>query len=243
MQQNGIPIPEKMELLNKETFWQRQYKQWTKVVPVSKEKDILMGHDYDGIKELDNSLPPWWVAMFYLTILFAGVYMVYYHFAGVGPSSTKKYEVEMEQAKKQKQASLAAQANLVDESNVTLLEEAEALALGATMYQTSCLACHGAKGEGGVGPNLTDDYWIHGGDIKSVFKTIKYGVTEKGMIAWQGQYKPADMQKIASFIKSLKGTNPPNAKEPQGELFQEETSKLATTTDSTVVSSTPTELN
>ena len=79
--------------------------------------------------------------------------------------------------------------------------------------------CHGQKGEGLVGPNFADEYWIHGGGIKNVFKVIKYGVPDKGMIAWQAQLKPADMQKVGSYILTLQGTNPPNPKAPQGTIW------------------------
>lgn len=199
-----------------ESIWRRLYKSLTKVVPVEKEKDILFDHDYDGIRELDNSLPPWWVYMFYITIAFGVIYMTYYHFSGVGPSSRELYEQEMKNAAERVQAYRALQAGNVDETTVEALTDEQDLALGKTVFETNCVACHGAMGEGGVGPNLTDEYWIHGGTIKDVFKTIKYGVPEKGMISWQSQLRPQDMQRVASFILTLQGTNPPNAKEPQG---------------------------
>jgi cytochrome c oxidase cbb3-type subunit III len=201
------------------SFWDRMYKKWTNVVPVEKEKDILMDHDYDGIRELDNSLPPWWVAMFYVTIAFGVLYFGYYHFIGAGPSSSEEYEIEMEQAERAVQAYLATQANLVDETNVTALAEESAIAAGEQIYQTNCAVCHGTQGEGGIGPNMTDEYWVHGGSIKDVFKVIKYGVPEKGMIAWKAQLSAGDMQRVASYILTLQGTNPPNAKEPEGERY------------------------
>ena len=116
---------------------------------------------------------------------------------------------------------------------MTLLADASDLAGGAKIYTTSCVACHGAKGEGGVGPNLTDNYWLHGADIKDVFKTIKYGVDGKGMASWQSVYSPKQLAQVASYVKSLHGTNPPNGKEPQGVLVEESGS-------STVVDSTAT---
>ncbi len=204
----------------KESFWQRMYKQWTKVVPVEKEQDILFEHEYDGIRELDNSLPPWWVAMFYITIGFGLIYYTYYHFTGAGPSSGEEYQTEMERAEKAVQAYLASQANQIDETNVEALADEASLAAGKDIYIASCAACHGALGEGGVGPNMTDQYWIHGGGIKDIFKTVKYGVPEKGMISWQTQLSASDMAKVSSYILTLQGTNPPNAKEPQGELYQ-----------------------
>ena len=195
---------------------------WAGTVPLEKEKDILLDHDYDGIRELDNNLPPWWVAMFYITIFFAVVYIGYYHIFDIGLSQAEEYEKEMELAEEQVAKYLATQADLVDETNVVALDDEVALSIGQTLYNTNCVACHGMAGEGGVGPNLTDDYWIHGGGIQNVFKTIKYGVPEKGMIAWKAQMGAGDMQKVASYILTMRGTNPPNAKEPQGELYQEE---------------------
>lgn len=227
--EQGIePVTE--EVVQQEgSTWDRFIKRWTKAVPVTKESDVLLDHSYDGIRELDNSLPPWWVALFYVTIGFALVYMTYYHFSGAGPSSAQEYEYQMAKAQEEKDAFLARQASKVDESNVTELSDANELALGKTIYETNCVACHGAGGEGGVGPNMTDDYWIHGGGIKNIFKTIKNGVPEKGMIAWSAQLRPADMQRVASYIMTMRGTNPPNAKEPQGELYNPEAAESTST--------------
>ena len=220
LEEKGIEVAEKANLVQRESYWQRLYKQWTNVVPVEKEKDILMDHNYDGIRELDNSLPPWWVAMFYITIFFAVVYFGYYHVFAYGNSSVEAYEAEMKKAEEDVKAFLATKADLVDETNVEVTEDEMALSVGQSLYETNCVACHGIGGEGGVGPNLTDEYWIHGGSVKDIFKTIKYGVPEKGMIAWKAQMRASDMQNVASYILTMQGTNPPNAKEPQGELYQ-----------------------
>lgn len=219
-QEMGIEAYSEAVKEQKEPFWDRMYKKWTNVVPVEKEQDVLLDHNYDGIKELDNSLPPWWVAMFYLSIAFAVIYFSYYHFIGAGPSSSEEYKIEMERAEKAVAVYLSTQANLVDETNVAVLHDEQSLAAGKTIYDANCLACHGALGEGGVGPNFTDKYWIHGGDIKDLFKVIKYGVPEKGMIAWKSQLSAADMSRVASYILTLQGTDPPNAKEPEGELYE-----------------------
>lgn len=216
----GIEAYQKEVKAAKEPLWDRLYKKWTAAVPVEKEQDVMLDHNYDGIKELDNSLPPWWVAMFYLTIVFAVGYMTYFHFTDAGASSAEEYEMEMERAERAVQAYLATQANLVDESNVTVLTDAAGLETGQNIFNANCAACHGMLGEGGVGPNMTDNYWIHGGDIKDIFKTVKYGVPEKGMIAWKSQLSAADMHKVSSYILTLVGTNPPNAKEPQGDLYE-----------------------
>lgn len=197
-------------------------KYWENPVPIDREEEILSHHDFDGIRELDNKLPPWWVNLFILSIIWAGIYMYYYHWGGNGPSSKEEYEIEMEQAKKQQAIALAGQASAVDESNVTALTDAAALGEGELIFKNVCVACHGTKGEGTVGPNMTDEYWIHGGGIKNIFKTIKYGVPDKGMISWQSQLTPSDMQKVSSYILTLQGTNPPNPKAPQGEIWKEE---------------------
>jgi cytochrome c oxidase cbb3-type subunit 3 len=124
---------------------------------------------------------------------------------------------------------------MVDEKTVTLAD-ATGIAEGDKLFHSNCYACHGAKGEGGVGPNLTDNYWLHGGTINDVFKTIKYGWPDKGMQAWEKMYSPIQIKNLASYIKTLAGTNPPNPKAPQGDLFVEgKTNGTSAKTDSAVV--------
>jgi len=217
----------------RESFWKRLSRRWTRAVPVEQEHEVLFDHDFDGIRELDNKLPPWWVALFYITIAFAAVYMSYYHFFGKGPSSSEKYEAEMQKAEEEVAAFRAQQADQVSEENVTALTAEADLSVGQTIFQTNCVVCHGASGEGGVGPNLTDQYWIHGGGIKNVFKTIVYGVPEKGMISWKEQLRSSEIQKVASYILTLQGTNPGNAKAPEGDLYQGDTTNQSVTPDTT----------
>lgn len=218
-QEQGIEAyQEKVEKTNQEPWWKRQYKAWTNVVPVEKEDTVMLDHNYDGIKELDNSLPPWWVAMFYITIILSVVFLAYYHVLG-GPSQSDEYNAEMKVAEQAKAAFAATQANTIDEDNLEASTDAKDLSIGQTIYTTNCVACHGANGEGGVGPNLTDEFWIHGGGITNVFKTVKNGVPEKGMIAWSAQLKPADILKVSSYILSIQGSNPPNGKAPQGDKY------------------------
>lgn len=223
-EKDGLPTPEADEVsVPEESFWTRMRKRyWEDVVPVEREHEILKHHEFDGIRELDNSLPPWWVNLFILCVIWAGVFMFYYHFGGGGPNQYEYYEREMEQAKKRQAIAIAGQSNAVDETNVTALTDAGSLGEGELIYKASCAACHGQAGEGGVGPNMTDPYWLHGGGIKNIFRVIKYGVPEKGMIAWSAQLKPGDMQKVASYILTMEGSNPPNAKGPQGEIWKEE---------------------
>ncbi|MDX2283134.1 MAG: cbb3-type cytochrome c oxidase N-terminal domain-containing protein [Bacteroidia bacterium] len=208
--------------------WSHISKKLTDAVPIEKEADIDLGHDYDGIRELDNSLPPWWKWGFYITIGYAAIYLVVFHLTGDW-SSKQEYDDEVALAEVQKQEYLKTAANLVDESSVTMLSDAAALASGKEIYTANCAVCHGAEGQGGIGPNMTDAYWIHGGSVGKVFATIKYGVPAKGMIPWEGTLKPQQIQQVASYILSLQGTNPPNPKAPEG---QPETPDAAPKADS-----------
>lgn len=229
LQEMGLEGLEKAGLsAPKESWWKRQYKKWTNVVPIEREQDVMLDHNYDGIRELDNSLPPWWVAMFYITIVAGVAYFSYYHLSDYGISSQEEYVQEVEEAAVAVKAYLATQANTVDETNVEMLTDVDQIAMGATTFNSYCAACHGTAGEGGVGPNLTDNYWLHGGSIKDIFKTIKYGVPEKGMVSWKTQLRPVDIHRVASYIQTLVGTQPANPKEPQGELYQPEESATDT---------------
>lgn len=191
----------------------------TAYVPVEREHEIMTDHEYDGIRELDNDLPPWWKGLFYAGILFGLIYFPYYHFTSAGLLQEEEYIVEMEEAAIAKEKYLALVGGMVDETNVKVLTSESALENGAKIFELNCIACHGGAGEGGIGPNLTDEYWLHGGDVKGIFKTIKYGVKAKGMIPWEDKLSPANIAELSSYILSLKGTNPANGKAPQGELF------------------------
>lgn len=201
-------------------FWRRFWNKLNDSVPLEQEDMVLTNHEYDGIRELDNRLPPWWIYGFYATIVFAVVYMLHYHVFNTGKLQVAEYQAEMTQAKAEVETYLASLDNLIDESNVTLLEDEADLAVGKDLFISKCSACHGQQGEGGVGPNFTDKYWIHGGDMSAIFKTVKYGVPSKGMISWQSQLTPKEMQQVSSFIYLMEGTTVPNGKEPQGELFE-----------------------
>lgn len=189
--------------------------------PLSEERDLELDHNYDGIKELDNKLPPWWLYSFYITIIFAGAYMAYYHLFG-GEDQTAEYEQEMIAARIAVEEYKKNNPDLVNADNVELLTAASDLDRGAEIYQASCMACHAADGGGGIGPNLVDEYWILGGGIKEVFHTISEGGRAgKGMIAWKSSLKPAEIQQVASYILSLQGTTPANPKEAEGDLWVE----------------------
>lgn len=190
----------------------------TRAVPLEQEKDITMDHDFDGIRELDNKVPPWFNILFYGTIVFAVIYMLVFHVFKISPLMIDEYVNEIRSAETQKQELIKSGA-LINEESVTLLTDPALLQGGKSIFMTNCVPCHGTGGEGTVGPNLTDDYWIHGGGIKNIFKTIKYGVPEKGMISWQTLLNPKQMQEVGSYIISLRGSNPPNGKPPEGNLY------------------------
>lgn len=193
----------------------------TGAVAVEEEAEILLDHEYDGIRELDNDLPPWWKYGFYLTILVSIVYLIHYHVARTGNLQLTEYNNEIEKGKQEVAEFMKNAANNVDESNVKMLEGAE-IESGKQLFISTCAACHGKLGEGGVGPNLTDPYWVHGGSIRDIFKSVKYGWPDKGMKAWKEDLSPVQMAQISSFVISICGTNPPNGKAPQGDLYKEE---------------------
>jgi len=177
---------------------------------------LLSGHEYDGIKELDNKLPKWWLGLFYITIIFAVVYFTRFHIIKTGDLQEEEYNKEVASAMIEYKA--ATPASTLDASNVTLLTDAAGLAAGKAIFDKSCVVCHLAQGQGLVGPNLTDNYWIHGCTIDQIFNLITVGVTEKGMISWKDQLTPEQIQQVASYIVSLQGSNPPNPKPPQGDI-------------------------
>lgn len=217
-------------------FWNSFMRSMTRSVPVEKEKDVLLDHDYDGIRELDNQLPPWWKYGFYLTIVFAVVYLFSYHLSGTGKLQIAEYEEQLAVAEAEKAEMMKRSAEFVTESNVTRLTDASLIADGKGIFEKNCVACHKADGGGSVGPNLTDDYWIHGGGIANLFKTIKEGVPAKGMISWKSQLSPKQIQEVASYVLTLHGTNPSGAKEPQGDLWNEPVSPAdSLSVDSTVI--------
>lgn len=214
---------EKLVVADAAPVKKREYNWWMKMNsfrPVEQNADLDLGHDYDGIRELDNRLPPWWLYGFYLTIIVACIYLWRYHVSHTAPLSAEEYAVSVAKADEQVQEYLKKKGESVDENTVTLIKDAGQLAAGKTIFLKSCVACHKEDARGDVGPNLTDDYWLHGGDIKSIFKTIRYGIN--AMPQWQNSYSNKEIAEVASYVKSLHGSNPPNAKAPQGVLFKEE---------------------
>jgi cytochrome c oxidase cbb3-type subunit III len=195
-------------------------KYFTKAASLEKEADVLLDHNYDGIKELDNALPPWWKWGFYFTVIVGLIYLFRFHVINTGPTPIQEYEREMAAAATKLENFKKNSKEAFDEKTVTLAD-AKGIAEGKKVFTGTCLPCHGANGEGNaVGPNLTDKYWINGGSLGEIFKTITNGVPDKGMQAWGRTFSPSDIRNIASFVLSLQGTNPPNAKAPQGNLYE-----------------------
>lgn len=204
----------------------------TDAAPLDKEEDVATDHEYDGIRELDNNLPPWWLAGFYLSMLFAVIYLLQYHVFKTEPLSAEELKIELAEAEAATAEYLKNAANLVDESTVEMLSDQSRLVAGGEIFAKNCAVCHANDGGGGVGPNLTDNYWIHGNDIKDVFKTVKYGVPAKGMVPWKDQLNAGQMQEVASYVLSLVGTTPANPKEAQGDLIEDKAAE-AEVSDST----------
>ena len=186
---------------------------------VEDEGELLLDHDYDGIKELDNNLPPWWVYLFYICIAFAVIYLVRFEIMG-GDNQETELKNEMAQAQKEIAEYKKTAPDTMDENSVTLLTDAADLAAGKEIFMANCVACHRADAGGQIGPNLTDDQWILGGGIKNIFHTLMNGGRDgKGMISWKGTLKPKQMQEVASYVISLQGSNPKDPKAPEGEVW------------------------
>ncbi|WP_462250563.1 cbb3-type cytochrome c oxidase N-terminal domain-containing protein [Ferruginibacter sp.] len=217
-------VPGKISLLK--NWWVNIDKKiFTKAVPVEKEADVMLDHNYDGIQELDNALPPWWKYGFIITIVIACVYLLNFHVLGTGKNPTEEYVAEMQSAKKEIEIFESKNKDKVDESKVPMADAA-GIAIGLQLFEANCVACHTKSGAGSqepvsVGPNLVDEYWIHKGSLNDIYTTIKNGYPDKGMQAWNSKFNPKEISQLASYIKSIRGTKVPNAKLPQGEMYTE----------------------
>ena len=197
-------------------------KRRTKSRSIEEETEIILDHNYDGIKELDNSLPPWWLYMFYATILFGVIYLVRFHILD-GDNQEREYEKAVAEAKIEIERYKQIAPDIVDVENLTLLTSASDLKRGKAVFNLNCASCHLKDGGGSIGPNLTDEHWILGGGIKNVFTTISKGGRDgKGMVAWEKVLKPSDIHKVASYVISLQGTTPAKSKAAEGEIWEEE---------------------
>jgi cytochrome c oxidase cbb3-type subunit 3 len=215
-------------------------------------KDELLDHDYDGIQEMDNDLPRWWVWLFIISIIWGILYFLYFDVLGIGFSSTDAYRLEMDpgyvrgpgveatylgvipkyrsplaltsedvarvQAARSSAGVAVMMSHATDTTTYVALTSAADIASGQQVYMANCASCHGNFGEGGVGPNMTDVYWIHGGEFSDIVRSVRYGYPTKGMISWLGTIPEDDILRAASFLLTLKGTNPSNAKGPEGDL-------------------------
>lgn len=194
---------------------------------MSKDRDELLDHDYDGIREYDNPLPRWWTWLFYGTIAFALIYAPY-HLLGYGPTGAQEYQAELAAAKQAAPTSAPANpplpgsgASAPAAAPAVAANNPKTLEAGKAIFAANCVPCHGPQGQGVIGPNLTDDYWLHGSTLADVTHTISEGVPDKGMISWKATLNPEKIAQVAAYVKSLRGTNPPNPKAPQGTLVKE----------------------
>lgn len=223
----------------KASWFQQWWDKINAVVPVAQEQDIDMGHSFDGIRELDNHLPPWWKWLFYATIVWAVIYFTVYHLSESFPLSVDEYQNELAVAEEKARILRASQpAADIDVNTLEYISDAALIEKGKVTFLGNCVACHRNDGGGNtIGPNLTDNYWLHGGGIKNIFTTIKTGVVEKGMPAWGKAMSPQEVRNVAFYIMSLQGSNPANGKAPQGELYEEATKpdSLSVKSDSLIV--------
>jgi len=183
----------------------------------NEKEPLLMDHDADGITELDNNLPSWWVWLFFLSCVWAFGYMMYFHAMG-GPGQIDQYDSEVAAAKA---AMPVAPEPTADEAATALAmsdpsKDEAVVNLGKDLFMKNCLVCHGPDGGGLIGPNMCDDYWIHGPKFSDNIRTIEEGVLAKGMIAWKAILKPDEIYAVASYIYTLRGTTPAAPKAPEG---------------------------
>lgn len=210
-------------------FVQNLLSKLTRSKPIEQEGELLLEHDYDGIKELDNDLPPWWVNLFYATAIFAVIYLVRFHVMDAYTQAEEfEQEVQLANAELEKMKANSPKEEITLDKVVMLTDEAS-LAKGKEIFTNACAACHKADGGGIVGPNLTDEFWINGGGIKNVFKIISEGSKNNpSMVAWNKTLESTDIQKVASYVLSLQGTKPAGAKPAEGEKWVEEVAPAET---------------
>ena len=197
-------------------LWKTTLKKLTKTKPITEEADIMLDHDYDGIKELDNALPPWWLYSWYASMVFAVLYFGYYHLLG-GNTKVETFEEEMEIARLDVEQYKRDNPSTFDATNISATGNTDA---GKKIFKSNCAVCHAVDGGGGIGPNLTDEYWVLGGGIKNVYNTISEGGRDgKGMIAWKNSLNAEKMQQVASYILTLQNTTPKKPKDKEGDLW------------------------
>jgi cytochrome c oxidase cbb3-type subunit 3 len=201
--------------------WKRFMKSMTKANELGKEDEVMTDHDYDGIRELDNVLPPWWLYGFYITILISIFYIIQIFTNPEKYNQEMEYANEVEEAKEEMEAYILANPDLFNTENLETFTDAKNLAKGKELFTSkTCMACHLVDLGGSIGPNLTDEYWILGGDMSNIFNTIsKGGRPGKGMIPWDSTISLLERQQLASYIISMQGTSPANPKAPEGDII------------------------
>ena len=188
-------------------------------MPNQTDQDQLLEHSYDGIQEFDNPMPRWWVYLFWATIVFSVLYWLNVPGFGIGKGQIADYDRDMAAAAAAAAKQRAAEpAGASPEQRLAMTKDESALALGRQAYTQNCAACHRADAGGQIGPNLTDDYWLHGGTLEQIHKTVADGVLEKGMPPWGKVLKPAQLDAVVAYVYTLRATTVPNPKAPQGEL-------------------------
>ena len=213
----GESTTEEGKMYDNRSSWEKIFQ----IKPVGTDKDTLIDEPHDGIYELDNPPPPWFMFLFYGCIAIAAIYFFRFSMSDYGYTQEDEYVAEMQAAEAKQIANVSEEELNIDESNVVALTDAVAIGAGKKIYLQNCKVCHADGGKGLTGPNLTDEFWKHGGGAKNVFKTIKYGVIEKGMASWKETLNPKKIQQVTSYILSLQGTNPEGAKGPEGEKWEE----------------------
>jgi len=180
------------------------------------DQDHILDHAYDGIQEYDNPLPQWWLTIFWVTIIFCPLYVLYFHFGG-GMLATERYDQEMIAFFDKQAEQLLALGEISENTLADLMVDTSMMNGGKKLFQSKCATCHGMFGEGGIGPNLADDHWLHGGQLLDVYATVRDGVPAKGMLAWERQLRPAELLAVSSYVGTLLGSEPPNPKAAQGD--------------------------
>lgn len=213
------------------TWWSKFMKQVNDSVPVEEEASVELDHNYDGIKELDNHLPPWWTWLFVGTVVWGVIYLFVYHISDNLPLQQQEYQNELASAEESALKLQASQPQAaIDENTLVFEKDAAILTNGQNIFTINCVACHAKDGGGNaIGPNLADEYWLHGGSIKNIYATVKNGAVEKGMPAWGKNMSPKDVRDVAFYVMSLQGTKPENPKAAQGELYKPEPAAADTT--------------
>ncbi|MCE7993375.1 MAG: c-type cytochrome [Roseivirga sp.] len=207
-------------------LFDKLWNKWNNLRPMEEEEALILDHDYDGIKELDNHLPPWWKGLFYLTIVYGVIYIMVFHVFKTAPLQAEQYKLEMAAAEDLKNNIPQPEVDF-DENTVTFTDDTAELLAGKGIFESQCAICHKADGGGVAGPNLTDQYWKNGGGMQNIYKVVKNGVSNTAMISWETILNPVKMRQVSSYVLTLEGTNPPGAKAPEGDLWEPESDSTA----------------